>query len=250
MRRCAGREIKMKSFWMGAAGLIAAGTVCPALAADLPVKAPPVPVVRIYDWSGFYLGGNGSYASNQKRWDFVDPVFGGPGGSHTVTGFFGGAQAGFNVQAGALVFGAEAQGSWGEMRGWNDSALFLNQTNRTYIDALGLFTGRVGYALNNALIYVKGGAAYAHEKYDIFATDTGLTFANASENRWGSVAGGGLELAFSDNVSLAVEYDHAFLGTRNVNFAPAGIGTYAIRQDVDIVSFHLNYRWGAGLAKF
>jgi outer membrane immunogenic protein len=30
--------------------------------------------------------------------------------------------------------------------------------NQTKIEAIGLFTGQVGYAMNNVLLYVKGGA--------------------------------------------------------------------------------------------
>ena len=43
----------------------------PALAADLPARAAapaPVPMAYIYDWTGFYIGGNGGYGSNRACW--------------------------------------------------------------------------------------------------------------------------------------------------------------------------------------
>jgi hypothetical protein len=38
-------------------------------------------------------------------------------------------------------------------------AVRIPATNQTKVDGIGLFTGQVGYALNNVLLYVKGGAA-------------------------------------------------------------------------------------------
>ena len=38
--------------------LIAAG---PALAADLPMKAPPAVAAAVWSWSGFYIGVHGGY---------------------------------------------------------------------------------------------------------------------------------------------------------------------------------------------
>jgi outer membrane immunogenic protein len=59
------------------------------------------------------------------------------------------------------VFGLEAQGNWADFSGSNLSLLAgagFGVTNRNKIDAFGLFTGQIGYAVNNALLYVKGGA--------------------------------------------------------------------------------------------
>ena len=56
----------MKKFLLATAGLVALGMAAPASAADLAArpytKAPP-PVVAIYDWTGFYIGGNGGGGS-------------------------------------------------------------------------------------------------------------------------------------------------------------------------------------------
>ncbi|HEX3161485.1 MAG TPA: hypothetical protein VHQ92_02815, partial [Pseudolabrys sp.] len=52
----------MKKFLLGTVGLVALGMAAPALAADMAVKAAPMPYVApIYDWSGFYIGANGGY---------------------------------------------------------------------------------------------------------------------------------------------------------------------------------------------
>jgi outer membrane immunogenic protein len=215
--------------------------VLPALAADLPArvytKAPPV--AAVFNWTGIYVGVNGSYIENHSSWDLGPAPFIFDG-ANRGTGFFGGAQVGYNYQVGTWVFGVEAQGDWGDLNNWYDG---VGQSNRSRIDAFGLFTGRVGYALNNALFYAKGGGAAVHNKYEVFDTGTLATLGTASETRWGAAVGGGIEVAFSENWSVAAEYVHAFLDHRTLTFNPAAVGPYNIRQDVDLVAFHLNYRF-------
>src|SRR6478735_5386751 len=162
----------MKKLLLAAAGLIGLG-MAPALAADLPArtytKAPPV-VAPIYNWGGFYIGLNGGGASSHNCWTGGVPVPTGLG-CHDATGGLAGGQIGYRWQATNWVFGIEAQGDWADLSGSNTSALAIlagipTFTNQSRIDAIGLFTGQVGYAWNNVLAYVKGGAAATHDKYN------------------------------------------------------------------------------------
>ena len=53
----------MKKILLSVSALAALGMVTPASAADLPqraYKAPPM-IAPIYDWTGFYIGGNAGY---------------------------------------------------------------------------------------------------------------------------------------------------------------------------------------------
>lgn len=245
----------MRRLFLGAMAMLALGAAGPASAADLAarpyVKAPAM-IAQLYDWSGFYVGANGGWATSRKCWDFIGipgvplPTVG--EGCHDSRGAILGGQVGYNWQSGAWVVGAEAQGDWANLRGSNDPAAFPGTTNRTRIDALGLFTGRVGYAWNNALLYVKGGAAVAHDKYDFGVTGAPVAMAAASENRWGAAAGAGFEYGITPNWSAGVEYQHVFMGHRDVTFAPTpAVPTGAverIRQDADLVNARVNYRWG------
>jgi outer membrane immunogenic protein len=120
-------------------------------------------------------------------------------------------------------------------------------TNRTKIDAFGLFTGQVGYAWNNVLAYVKGGAAVTDNRYDGLATISGLVTDTAGSNtKWGGTVGAGLEYGFAPSWSFAVEYDHLFMGTDNYAFNTAGLATRneSIKQDADLVTVRVNYRFG------
>jgi outer membrane immunogenic protein len=247
----------MKKFLLGTVGLVVLGMAAPASAADLAArpytKAPPPMVAPIYDWTGFYIGANGGGGTSRKCWDLVTtpggvPVFPfAPEGCHNATGGTAGGQIGYRWQATNWVFGVEAQGNWADFRGDNVSLFFPTDRNRSRIDAFGLFTGQVGYAWNNVLFYVKGGAAVTADKHDIFEIPTGALFSSARETRWGGTVGAGLEYGFAPNWSVGIEYDHLFMGNRNITFTtPAGVfdGTDRIRQDVDMGLVRVNYRWG------
>ena len=69
-------------------------------------------------------------------------------GCHTASGAVAGGQLGYRWQAGAWVFGVEAQGDWADLSGSNGPSLLVGGggSNRSKIDAIGLFTGQVGYA--------------------------------------------------------------------------------------------------------
>jgi outer membrane immunogenic protein len=223
----------------------------PVMAADLAArpytKAPPM-MAAIYDWSGFYIGANGGGGFSHNNWD----LGGRPEGSHDSSGGTVGGQIGYRWQTGPVVFGVEAQGNWADLSGSNVSNVFAPDRNRTKIDAFGLFTGQVGYAFNNVLLYAKGGAAVTDSKYDIISGTTGAVLASTSNTRWGGVVGAGVEYGFSPNWSLGFEYDHMFMGRQNVNFVGAGfVQNDSIKQDVDMFTARLNYKFGGPiLAKY
>ena len=130
------------------------------------------------------------------------------------------------------------------LKGSNTSVALAPLVNETKIDAIGLFTGQVGYAWNNVLWYVKGGAAVTHAKYN--GTVVGVVLDSASETRWGGAVGTGLEFGFAPNWSVAIEYDHLFMGKRNNSFTFLGINDRIdrIKQDVDMGTVRVNYTFG------
>ena len=182
-------------------------------------------------------------------------------GCHDADGGTIGGQIGYRWQATNWVFGLEAQGNWADLNGSNVSLFIPAWTNNSKIEAFGLFTGQVGYAWNNVLWYVKGGAAVTDDKYRGTVTATGALFDSASETRWGGVVGTGLEFGFAPNWSVAVEYDHLFMGNLDVTFISRGVlagipagnvfRTVSISQDVDIITARINYRFGGpGLTRY
>jgi len=247
-------EKLMKKVLLVAAGLVGL-SIAPAFGADLAArpytKAPPPMVAPIYNWGGFYIGLNGGGASSHKCWDInndlgvaVAPAF--REGCHDATGGLFGGQIGYRWQAASWVFGLEAQGDWADLKGSNASLFFApGTTNSTKVDTIGLFTGQVGYAWNNVLWYAKGGAAVTHDKYN--GQFLGVIFDNASETRWGAAVGTGIEIGFAPGWSVAFEYDHLFMGNRDVTFTAVGGGLSRvdnIHQDVDMGTVRVNYTFG------
>ena len=237
----------MKKVLLVTASLIALGATAPAVAADLAArpytKAPPM-VAAVYDWTGFYIGANGGWGSSRNSWNLTGF---GDEGSHDATGGTVGGQVGYRWQAGTFVFGLEAQGNWADLSGSNTSLQFPAFRNHTNVDAFGLFTGQVGYAINNVLLYVKGGAAVTSNSYRVDTIGGGLAGVTGDDTRWGGTIGAGLEYAFAPNWSVGVEYNHLFMQDRTYNFTtPGGLafGTDRISQDVDLVTARLNYKFG------
>ena len=246
----------MKKLLLSAVGLLTLGLAVPAAAADLAprpyTKAPPPVVAAAYDWSGFYIGANGGWGSSHKCWDFTTPAgtFLFAEGCHDATGGVAGGQIGYRWQASAFVFGLEAQGDWADLRGSNVSLFIPVFTNNSKIDAFGLFTGQVGYAFNNALLYLKGGAAVTSDRFNVTTTVGNiLSGTTGDQTRWGGVVGAGIEFGFAPNWSAALEYDHLFMQDKLTTFAtvpasPFIFATDNIRQDVDLVTVRVNYRFG------
>jgi outer membrane immunogenic protein len=247
----------------------------PAAAADLaarPVYKAPAAVPVAYNWSGFYVGGHVGYGWGDKDWNQTFSSFRLPldaaVGSASVDGFLGGAQVGFNWQAGQWVFGVEGDWSWTDASGCS----FHGGTPATRVapfDFRGYFgcsnvnwyatvTGRIGVAFDRALIYAKGGIAFADE--DHFIGFNGQPFgapSNPDTNRPGNTRtgwtlGAGLEWALWDNWSAKVEYNFMDFGTDNVAFtyraggsAPGLVERWDIDQQVHVVKLGINYRFGA-----
>lgn len=243
----------MKKLLLGAIVVAALNFAGPASAADLAArpytKAPPMPVAAVYDWTGFYIGANGGWGSSHKCWDFTTPagIFVANEGCHDATGAVAGGQIGYRWQASNWVFGVEAQGDWADLKGSNTSLAFAPFVNASRIDAFGLFTGQVGYAWNNVLVYVKGGAAVTADRFHV-DTGGGLLAATAgNDTRWGGAVGAGFEFGFAPGWSAAIEYDRLFMQTRLLTFNDTtGVffATDRIRQDVDLVTARINYRFG------
>src|ERR1700760_4557626 len=108
----------MKRLLLASTGAIAllAGAAT-ANAADLPrraaypVKAPAY-VAQVYNWTGFYLGVNGGGGFGRSSFDGFPAV-----GDFNVSGAMLGGTAGYNVQMGQIVLGAEGDIDWSNVRG-------------------------------------------------------------------------------------------------------------------------------------
>jgi outer membrane immunogenic protein len=239
----------MKKFLFSTIGLVALSGA--AMAADLPArpyKAPPPVIAPIYDWTGFYIGGNGGWASSHNCWSIV--ALAGTAVAADCSDRSGGViggQIGYRWQSSQFVFGLEGQGDWADLTGSRISIFNPAFMTGTRVNGIGLFTGQIGYAWNATLLYLKGGAAVTNNSAFI-NTLGGVGVASASSTRWGGTVGVGLEYGFSPNWTAGIEYDHLFMGDANntfsvVNPLVAGAAN-RISQDVDMVTLRFNYKFG------
>jgi outer membrane immunogenic protein len=138
----------MKAFKLSALAIVAVAAATPTLAADMPVKARPVAVAPLYDWSGWYVGGNVGYSWGRSRTDVQYFTAAGapiapPPGSITsadtkLDGAIGGGQIGVNWQSGQWLFGAEADIQWSGQKG---SSAFLCAGSATIVPGAAAIPG-------------------------------------------------------------------------------------------------------------
>ena len=111
----------VKKFLLGALGLAAMATSASAadLAARPVYKAPPPVIAPVFNWTGFYVGGELGGKWGQTNWtttsnsDFpgtiVDASF---RRNYDPSGFQAGGYAGYNWQITNWVVGLEGSGAW------------------------------------------------------------------------------------------------------------------------------------------
>jgi outer membrane immunogenic protein len=240
----------MKKFLLGTVGVLALGTAAPASAADMPMKAAPVPYVApIYNWNGFYIGGNGGWGMVSNCVDFVINGVGTASGCRDRSGGVIGGQLGYRWQSSQWVFGLEAQGDWADLSNQRVSLIDDRFSTRTKTSGIGLFTGQIGYAWNASLFYVKGGAAVTDTRFSVLENTFGNELLSQSATRWGGTVGVGWEYGFAPNWSAGIEYDHLFMGHANNSFTSTNTTVVnflnsRVNQDVDLVTLRINYRFG------
>jgi outer membrane immunogenic protein len=187
----------------------------PALAADIPVKAPlhKAPAVTpAVNWNGWYVGGHVGYLWGRTTvWD--DGVL--IESNAKTDGVVGGLLGGINWQTGAWVFGLEADFGWSNARGTGGAALPTIEVNHYDINWTGHFRGRVGYAVNNLLLFIAGGLALADIDYSQTSVVAPVTAPVDGAVYTGWSIGGGVDVIISPKVIGRAEYLYDDYGHKN-----------------------------------
>ena len=226
-----------------AAAAITAGFGQVATAADMPIKAPRMPVAIAYNWSGFYLGGNAGYGWGRSSWT-DDPTLTGAGlGSHGLNGALLGGTIGANLQVAAWLVGIEADMAWASMKGSHVDQFGSDLNTKT--NSLGTAAVRLGYAFDLSLLYMKIGATWGNFKYDDFVSPGGALNGSGSATRAGWMIGGGWEYAFAANWSGKLEYNYLDFGSKIISFNGGLGGAFVqnINERFHVVKAGLNYRF-------
>lgn len=214
------------------AGLMAAATVSPSFAADLPRPAYKAPIyVAPFSWSGFYGGINGGYGWGKSSWTNAISTT----ADFTIKGPLVGGTIGYNLQTGSFVWGIEGDLDISWIKGSTTvvcGAAGCETRNRW----LATGRGRIGYAWDRFLPYITGGVAGGDIKM------TNAAGASETKSKVGWTVGAGLEYAFMGPWSAKIEYLYVDLGK-----ATCGAGTCGLDTDVKFTShvakIGVNYRF-------
>ncbi|SHL68039.1 carbohydrate porin [Bradyrhizobium lablabi] len=216
-----------------------------AAAGDLPTTLPTKAPVRaaIYDWTGFYVGGQVGYGQGD---------LGGPGTNsvpeqavffpHSLTGLIGGLQAGYNLQLpNRVVLGLELDALFTSPRDLPklDPAPF-NST----LEYAATARGRIGYAFGTMLPYVTGGLAWGQSRVNINASDGVTPLSSQFLPHVGWTAGLGIEKAVGGNWTAKVEYDYIDLARRTYGLGDAMLPGLNVDPKIHVIKVGLNYKLG------
>mgnify|MGYP002775448642 CR=1 FL=1 len=189
-------------------------------------------MASVYNWTGFYLGivGGGAWEASS--------------GDPKMQGGFVGGTAGYNWQTGNVVFGLEADGAWADVSASAAGVVFVpgvggipaSVSSKT--DAMGTVRGRIGWAVNNVLLYGTGGYAWIDNK--ITATLGGLSVSD-SKFHSGWTVGAGVEAFFAPQWSVKGEYLYRSLGGETYFSGAVPTGTLNFHT----VQVGVNYHFGA-----
>ena len=191
-----------------------------------------------YDWTGVYVGGFVGGASSAKT-NTTDPYrpsngnwwsspYTAPYNYTTSASFIGGGTVGYNWQIGktAYLIGLEGEYGYLSMDGsgidpnnaaWNlanPSPSPVSATHNTKIGGnygYGLVGGRIGYAFDKTLFYIKSGAVFTKTQTNY--SDGSFLNTSGSSNTPGYAIGAGIEYALpsqwfklAKNITIKTEY--------------------------------------------
>ncbi len=169
-------------------------------------------------WTGVYAGVDVGHGNTVVGAD-------GEHGGLDLSGIFGGLRAGGDIQRGNIVFGAWAQ------YGWSAEELKTFGTTLAEKDSEWSINARAGYASGQTLLYGFGG--YGRAYFASFGTDFDAPLWRA---------GVGIEHRVLSDVTLGIEYAHAWIDADKL--FGSGAEDF-IDVDSDSVMLVARYRFGS-----
>lgn len=179
-----------------------------------------------FDWSGIYVGGTvGAFSGEMTESDIMmddmvvpfEPLL------FDLNELALGVTAGANMQMGHLVLGVEADYNWINAEAVADRS----QTGDAFIVSVNLkqiatLRGRAGFAVDNVLFYATGGVALAEAEGNVSDIYQRGTYSYSDTQSFlGWVAGAGVEVAVTEQISLKGEALYQDLGSRTYTFVPS-----------------------------
>ena len=221
------------------------------------------PAVATYNWTGFYAGLNTGAAKNNSGYT-IDAIALPASGGFNNPAFTVGGQAGYNYQAGNVVYSLETDFNYnstddsgtgilgafiaphGGPVGFSKISYAVNQQ----IDYFGTLRGRLGFTpADRLLLYVTGGLAYGHVSSSTNLSTSGFSISGSSSAmQVGWAVGTGGEYALTNNWSVKLEYLYIDLGSSSYTYlsafgTPASTLTTTINTAQNVIRVGLNYKF-------
>jgi outer membrane immunogenic protein len=235
---------KVSVFSVAAVGLASVlGMSGGALADGVPAQYAAPVVLTPTTWTGLYVGVQGGYAESDIDWTLpVAQFFGaaGRGFSADDEDVVLGGHATYMYQMGPFVVGGDVayNATWLEDNVVGPIPPFANDSFQTRIDDYATVTGRLGFAMNNWLIYADGGYATGKVKLHVVSGPPGAGVIEDTDRRHdGWTYGGGFSYMIHPNVVLGLDYEHVELdGERHeaISTGVAGVPFSIDSGDVEL----------------
>ncbi len=236
--------------------------------------APAVAEAQEFSATGCYVGVHGGYGFGRDRNGFGAVIDNGsPVGSgdptnaesgpyhHNTDGVVLGGQLGCNYEVlPSWVVGLEGEGWWSDVKGartiledFTDPGSFTRFRSQNRAD--GAISGRIGFILEESLIYAKAGidwGAFRYvEQHDDFPFTNNPACAPVctvtfNKTRAGLLLGAGWEFQFAPDWTSKFEYDYISFGPQRVPY-PAGdnapaLQSFVVHDNQSIVKVGFNYQ--------
>ena len=203
-----------------------------------------------FTWTGFYGGLGVGYQTNKITGSFANaPAFFWDSGKQS--GGIVGAQAGYQYQMGNLVLGVEGAyksvmspafssklaGGAGAPCGFVANV----QNCEGRMNDIFQVGGRLGFAVQNVLLYGTGGYALGNFETQGLTVANGQPFSSGSRNHAGAYFGAGLDYGITKNLVLGVEYNHYNFNLAG-HFTPTSNDSRLVTPRADTIMARLNFK--------
>jgi opacity protein-like surface antigen/outer membrane receptor protein involved in Fe transport len=224
----------------------AGGPLLPALVRSSPSAR------TAYDWSGFYLGGDGGFGWETASGTLTDAL-GAPLTSYNyrVNGPVAGLFAGGNYQLSRVVLGAEGDWQFSNLIGDNQTQAPLGAagtfptgpfTVSTTVKDYASLRGRLGFAFDRFLAYGTAGWAWGNPLTS-YALLGGAPFVNQGGRSTGWTAGVGVDYAVTESVIARIEYRYTGLAAAGFVSASSNSAATANRAPINDLRAGIAYKF-------
>jgi outer membrane immunogenic protein len=254
----------MRKLLLGSVALFALSVGSPAVAADMPVKARPLPP-PLYNWSGCYGGGSIGYKVGRVDVDYgingFNPALTGAQATDRIhqSGAIGTLGGGCQYQGGWWLIGFEVDASATNLDGQRPefgAANFNFQVKETWLATARL---RLGYAADKWLFFITGGGAWA--RFDVSdwcgSAGPGCPAANFQTQNvhdvythGGWTVGAGWEYALGYGWSFKSEFLYVEFDKRTsfTPTTPVALAEFVVKERQYIYRVGINYKFDLGKA--